>query len=172
MCVAYFQLQHDMSFGSVCSVPHGRMTRRSPWHALLVAVALLPCLTVALGASLPWIPLGPSHPRQDIPETPWSRTIDQLWNATRAQVAFCIGDDREKARALLARSFPWPLPAGPPGDAICADSRTLEPFLCRPAEIEQYVRVSWVLERTTSGWDACQRWLQWRIAMCPTILAY
>lgn len=110
---------------------------------LALTVALLPCLVMAGTTPAPWIPLGPSHPRSDIPDTPWSRTVDALWNATRAQVAFCIGDDRGHARDLLAQSFPWPLPTGPAHDPVCSDSLELEPFLCRPGDIEQYVTVSW-----------------------------
>lgn len=110
----------------------------------LLALTLL--LVVPAGAWrhdwVPWTPLGPSHRRPEVPDTPWSRTVDRLWNATRAQVAFCVGDGREPALALLAASFPWPLPAGPTSEPVCASNQGLETFLCRPAEIEQYVRVS------------------------------
>lgn len=68
--------------------------------------------------------------------------MEALWNATRSQVAFCVGDSREGATALLGQSFPWPPVSGPPGDPICADGKALEPFLCGPPEIELYIRVS------------------------------
>lgn len=110
---------------------------------LLALTLLLAVQSRAWGPDwVPWTPLGPSHRRPEVPDTPWSRTVDRLWNATRAQVAFCVGDRREPALGLLAASFPWPLPSGPASEPVCASSQGLETFLCRPAEIESYARVS------------------------------
>ncbi|KAL6776445.1 hypothetical protein ACKKBG_A21155 [Auxenochlorella protothecoides x Auxenochlorella symbiontica] len=108
---------------------------------LLALTLLLAVQSRAWGPDwVPWTPLGPSHRRPEVPDTPWSRTVDRLWNATRAQVAFCVGDRREPALGLLAASFPWPLPSGPASEPVCASSQGLETFLCRPAEIESYAR--------------------------------
>ena len=63
----------------------------------------------------PFPPDDPSGAAKDV----WAYTLAFLWNQTREHVGFCVGDNQRKVLALAAQSFPWPLPVGPPGDALC-----------------------------------------------------
>ena len=106
----------------------------------LAAACLLLLAGAAAGAghATPWP--WPPHPSPAW-DSAWARILEALWNATSADVGFCLGSRQSRVERLLRLSFQWPPPAGPPGDGVCSNATLLAPFLCNPYEVEVYYQV-------------------------------
>lgn len=88
-------------------------------------------------------------------------------NQTRDKVGFCLGGNQAKVLELMGLSFPWPLPTGPGGDALCSNRTRIDSLLCGPQELEEYYKsVSQPGSQSVGAWSLWGREAVWAWGWC------
>jgi hypothetical protein len=108
---------------------------------LLALAAVQPAASFPWTLHTPWPWPDPSHRWPAANDTAWWRTLEDLWDHSRDKAAFCVGENQNRMLSLLALSFQWPLPVGPPEDSICRSNATIDTYLCGLDEITSYYQV-------------------------------
>lgn len=94
--------------------------------------------TVNGSSFLPW-----NMPDIDVNDqlSQWKQHIaEAIWDKYKGHVDFCVGKDMHTVAKLMRKSFPIPLPVGPPDDAICGNTSALQAHLCTPDEMMIYLK--------------------------------